>query len=351
MKILCLIDNEIKPGDRWLWKYLPSNNDDLDFLVTTGAVDRFQKWGKLLNYYPAYFQSGLRALNKTRQTHYDLVVAWEGKNGFPYALIRSLVGQKSPPLIIVAFNIRGVISHFVGLAKFGLRSVSRVVVFTPGEVEQYQQLLSLPPERITYCPHGWYDPMLWYDPEKANKSEALAQAGKFIFTSGRSYRDYGTFARAIAGTEVKAKVSGRAFNLAGIEFPKNLQATGWLAEREFQDYLYESSFYVVPLQPITFAGGDSSVLQAMSFGKAVVATRAPSTETYIQHGETGLLVEPRDVEGMRKAILDLWRNPEEARRMGQAARRRFEEHHTINHLAERVYNVALQVTASQSGMA
>ena len=49
----------------------------------------------------------------------------------------------------------------------------------------------------------------------------------------------------------------------------------------------KSNFYVVPLQPIAHAGGDSSLLQAMSFGKAVVATRAPSTETYIEHGVDG----------------------------------------------------------------
>ena len=55
----------------------------------------------------------------------------------------------------------------------------------------------------------------------------------------------------------------------------------------------------------------------MSFGKAVVATRAPSTETYVQDGVTGLLVAPHDVEGMREAILYLWQNPEEAARMGR----------------------------------
>src|SRR3990172_7064223 len=148
MKILCLLDGYVKPGDRWLWKYLPGNDDELDFLVTTGAVDRFQKWSKLFNYYPAFWRSGLRALLKTRQTKYDLVVAWEGKNGFPYAVLRSLTGQKHPPLIILAFNIRGVIGHFLSLVRFGLRSVSRVVVFTTGEVEQYQRLLSLAPEAI-----------------------------------------------------------------------------------------------------------------------------------------------------------------------------------------------------------
>src|SRR5215216_7456857 len=101
MKILCLIDNEVKPGDRWLWKYLPANGDELDFLVARGASDRFQKWGKLFNYYPSFLWSGMRAFLKTRRTSYDLVVAWEGKNGFPYALLRSLVGQNSPPLIIL----------------------------------------------------------------------------------------------------------------------------------------------------------------------------------------------------------------------------------------------------------
>ena len=40
MKILCLLDNVVKPGDRWLWKYLPSNTDELDFVVATGAIDR-----------------------------------------------------------------------------------------------------------------------------------------------------------------------------------------------------------------------------------------------------------------------------------------------------------------------
>jgi glycosyltransferase involved in cell wall biosynthesis len=349
MKILCLIDNVVKPGDRWLWKYLPGNGDQLDFLVAPGASDRFQKWGKLLNYYPSFLWSGMRAFLKTRRTSYDLVVAWEGKNGFPYALLRSLVGQNSPPLIILAFNIRGVVSHFPGLMRFGLRSVSRVVVFTPSEVERYQQLLSLAPDKISYCPHGWYDPMRWYDPKKAQKSEALAQAGKFIFASGRSYRDYETLARAVEGTEVSVKVSGQPFNLAGVDLPKNIETTGWLTDRELQHYLYETYFYVVPLQPIKHAGGDSSLLQAMSFGKAVVATRAPSTETYIQHGETGLLVDPHDVKGMQQAILHLWRNPQEARRMGQAARRRFEENHTIDHLARRVYGIAEQVVGTQPG--
>jgi glycosyltransferase involved in cell wall biosynthesis len=128
-----------------------------------------------------------------------------------------------------------------------------------------------------------------------------------------------------------------------------MESLGWLDYRVAQDYMYESSFYVVPLQGIDFAGGDSSLLQAMSFGKAVVATRAPSTETYLEHGKTGLLVEPGDIEGMRQAILHLWRNPDEAIRMGKEARQHFEENHTMDKLAQRVYDVALEVYRAQRG--
>jgi glycosyltransferase involved in cell wall biosynthesis len=292
-------------------------------------------------------RAGFRAFLRTRKTPYDLVVAWGGQNGFFYALLRSLFSQKQPPLIILSFNLQGVLSHFLSLARFGMRSVSRVVVFTPSEVEKYKRMLSLAPEAISYSPHGWYDPMRWYVPGETKEAAALAQNGRFIFTSGRSYRDYETLARAVTGTDVCVKVSSRPFNVDGFQLPGNMESMGWLDYRVAQDYMYECSFYVVPLQVIDFAGGDSSLLQAMSFGKAVVATRAPSTETYLEHGQTGLLVEPGDAEGMRRAILHLWQNPDEALRMGKEARRRFEENHTMNKLAERVYAVALEVHGAQ----
>ena len=349
MKILCLLDNDVKPGDRWLWNYLPSNKDELEFLTTATMVDQFPKWGKMLNYYPAFWQTGFQALRKTRQTHYDLVVAWQGKNGFPLAVLRSIVGQTSPPLIILAFSLQGVVSHFRSLVRFGLRSVSRVTVITPFELESYRRLLSLSPEAISYTPLGWYDSVQRYETQQVRKSPPLAQDGKYVYAFGRSYRDYGTLARAVEGTDVHVKVSGRAFNLAGIELPRNIETTGWLNYREMEDYLFDSQFCVVPLQSIPHSSGETSLLHAMSFSKAVVATRSPGTETYIQHGLTGLLVEPGDVEGMRQAILQLWRNPDQAIRMGKEARRRFEENYKMEKLAQRVYDVALEVYHAQRG--
>jgi glycosyltransferase involved in cell wall biosynthesis len=345
MKVLCILDSEVKPGDRWLWNYLPSNNDEVDFLTTATAVDQFPKWGKMLNYYPSFWQTGFRALRKIKQTHYDLVVAWQGKNGFPLAVLRSIIGQTSPPMILLAFSLQGIVSHFRGLVRFGLRSVSRVTVITPFELESYRRLLSLSPEAICYMPLGWYDSVQRYKTQPVRTSAH----GKFVYAFGRSYRDYGTLARAVEGTNIHVKISGRAFNLAGIELPGNIETTGWLNYREMEDYLFDSQFCVVPLQRITHSSGETSLLHAMSYGKAVVATRSPGTETYIQHGITGLLVDPGDVEGMRQAMLRLWQNPDEATEMGKQARRCFEENYKMDKLAQRVYDIALEVYRAQQG--
>ena len=96
MKILCLIDNPVKPGDRWLWNYLPSSNDEVDFQVATGAVDRFKKWGKLITYYPAFMRSGLRAFVKTRKTPYDVVIAWGGPKWIYLRLTAKYVRAENP---------------------------------------------------------------------------------------------------------------------------------------------------------------------------------------------------------------------------------------------------------------
>ena len=337
MKILCLTDF-VKPGDRWLWKYLPSNNDEVDFLFTQGGLDRFPKWGKLIAYYPTYWQLGLRALNQTRRTKYDIVVAWEGKNGFPYAMLRSMAGQKNPPFVILTFIYRGLIRHFGPLARFGMRSVSHITVTTSFEAEYYQQILSLKPETISLCPFPWYDSQ-WM----TRSSNGSGESEKFVLASGRSYRDYATLAKAVAGLDIKVIVIARKFNLAGIELPDNIETMDFMPLRDYHALLHRAQFVVVPLQDLPHSAGDSHIVQSMSAGKAVIATRAPSPETYIEPGVTGRLVSPGDVEEMREAIVYLWQNPQETARMGQAARQRYEENYTFEKVAQRVQDILLKV--------
>ena len=78
--------------------------------------------------------------------------------------------------------------------------------------------------------------------------------------------------------------------------------------------------------PSAYEGLPNVVLEAMRFGKPVVATAAPGTTEVVVDGETGVLVPVGNVMLLARAIRDLVRDPALARRLGEAGRARVESH-------------------------
>jgi glycosyltransferase involved in cell wall biosynthesis len=78
--------------------------------------------------------------------------------------------------------------------------------------------------------------------------------------------------------------------------------------------------------PSSYEGLPNVVLEAMRFRKPVVATAAPGTTEVVVDGETGLLVPIGDQVRLTRAIRDVVRDPELARRLGEAGRARVESH-------------------------
>ncbi len=62
-----------------------------------------------------------------------------------------------------------------------------------------------------------------------------------------------------------------------------------------------------------------TVLEAMAASRAVIATRVGAVPDVVQHGETGLLVAPGDLSGLRDALAQLLSAPDLSRRMGAQA--------------------------------
>ena len=63
-----------------------------------------------------------------------------------------------------------------------------------------------------------------------------------------------------------------------------------------------------------------TVAEAMWKGRPVVASRVGGIQDQIREGETGLLVEPGDLDAFADAVVDLLEHPEQAARLGIAAR-------------------------------
>lgn len=62
-----------------------------------------------------------------------------------------------------------------------------------------------------------------------------------------------------------------------------------------------------------------TILEAMAASRPVVATRVGAIPSVIKDGENGLLVDPRDTDGLRNAIASLLADPNLCRRMGERA--------------------------------
>lgn len=77
--------------------------------------------------------------------------------------------------------------------------------------------------------------------------------------------------------------------------------------------------------PSLFEGMGRAVLEAQAVGKPVIASRVGGIPDLIVDGQTGLLIEPGNVQALAAAILRVSTQPDVGRRLGQAAQRAFDE--------------------------
>ncbi len=94
------------------------------------------------------------------------------------------------------------------------------------------------------------------------------------------------------------------------------------------------------------AGSDEScraALEAMAAGRPVVARRVGALPEAIEHGVTGLLVDDERPESVEAALAALAGDPEGARRMGEAGRRRAVETFSPEHHADEVEAIYLEI--------
>lgn len=162
-----------------------------------------------------------------------------------------------------------------------------------------------------------------------------------ICSAGLEWRDYPTLIEAVRGLEMEvclgaaspwSKHRNETENRA---LPPNVSARRY-AYDELRQLYAEARFVVVPLYEIDFQAGVTTLLEAMAMGKAVILSRIAGQCDVVVDGANGLYVPPGDPVALREAILRLWNDPAEAKRLGANARRTIEENMTLDHWASRI---------------
>ena len=84
------------------------------------------------------------------------------------------------------------------------------------------------------------------------------------------------------------------------------------------------------------------ILEAMSMKLPVVATRVGGIPELIQDGYTGLVVKPREPEALAAALIAVLTDESKRLTMGEMARQRVLENHTLETMVRRTEQVIME---------
>jgi hypothetical protein len=190
----------------------------------------------------------------------------------------------------------------------------------------------------------------------------------YFFAAGLQHRDYLTLIKAADGLDVDVLIAAASLwsksnnELSGMDLPEWVTVTA-MDYHELRNAYAGALAVVAPTVESDFAPGTTSILEGMSMGKPVVATRAAGSGDLIMdrrrllrrgphratsaafaarlasrsaQGPTGLLVPPGDVDEMRSALRWLLDHPEEARDLGARGRKVAAEVHSLEAYVERI---------------
>jgi glycosyltransferase involved in cell wall biosynthesis len=125
--------------------------------------------------------------------------------------------------------------------------------------------------------------------------------------------------------KLRAELEALARSL-GVE--NDVLLTGWVPHAAQTALPHFDVFF----QPSLWEAMSMVILEAMAAGKPIVATRVGENPHIIEEGVDGLLVDPKDVDGMAAALVRLIGDEMMRRRLGSAGRRKVVERFSVAHM-------------------
>jgi glycosyltransferase involved in cell wall biosynthesis len=138
----------------------------------------------------------------------------------------------------------------------------------------------------------------------------------------------------------------RARGIAG-----HVHFLGYMAAPDVSAMIRAFDIFAFP----TFGEGFGLVLlEAMAWGKPIVASRVMAIPEIVLHNDTGLLVPPGDAVSLAQALLRLMQDPTLCHTLGMAGQKRGEQEFTVERMVQQtvnVYNEMLGLTPGDTATA
>jgi glycosyltransferase involved in cell wall biosynthesis len=170
------------------------------------------------------------------------------------------------------------------------------------------------------------------------RPDGRATEPNLICAAGQLLRDYDCLIDAVRDLPVRVQIAAgspwidHSLRPKG-ELPSNV-SWGKLNRFDLRELYAKSALAVVPIKQNHYQTGIATILEMMAMGKCVIATRTFGQTDTIVDGETGIYVPPGDPPALRAAIQRMLANPDEAARLGRAARAFMEQRAGLDHFVD-----------------
>jgi len=290
---------------------------------------RTRQWSLWLAYY---------ALPLVR--HDDAVYATGEDVGFALAALLRAYRARRPRVLVRLEEVnygrtlarRTAFSLF---AEYALHRVEKMLCRTTAHLHYLHSVRRQPMKKLAFLPQTC-DLDFYNETYVGNPPMADAFSEKpYIVSAGLEMRDYPTLIEAVRDLPVNLLIAASSpwsHNQLGPELSSTLPnvRVSSFSPVQMRELYRAAAFVVVPVRPSLRACGMNVALEAWAMRKGVIATRTAGLLDYIVDGHNGLLVEPYHVLSLRRAIVRLLNDPDEARRLGRNGRTSVERHFSLD---------------------
>lgn len=316
----------------WWWDHIPHDREGCQLDHHKILLDRGRISSVASIRFFAFVVQVFSVLWRARQRYSNILTFECGWESFLVSIFQTLTLSRRPRHVILQFIMREKDQRLSSRAKyFFMRwcfsSVYLCVCSSRAETLYYQKAFMWPSAKLCFVPLHT-DPRLLIDASGKNDG--------FVLAAGRTFRDYSTLLGAFRQIDVPLLIVASRWNIDPNDLSSNVKVQYDVPGSELMSMMSRCLAVVVPLEERMISIGQSVVLQAMTLGKAVIATRVNGTEDYIDHMETGILVPPKDPGAIRDAVALLIKNEGLRLKLGRAAQDRVKQMYLPAHYAKAV---------------
>ncbi len=321
------------PRDYWFFKHWPGAEVDV---IDAGPALLAGFEERLLRFYAL---QALRALPGL--SNYDLIVSHGAQSAVLLAAIRAAAGISKPPHILIDVGcLAAGRSDWLELTpiRFALKSVSAIVYHAGVQRSFYDRYLPEIGSRAHFVPFG-VDPD-FFEPMELEEENC-------ILSIGYRFRDWDTLVKAFRPLSHKTRL--RIVGRRGALDCPNITFEPWVSINELKELMARSRVIALPLPEKKFSIGQTTLLGAMSMGKAVVTTTSSGIADYVEDGVNCLAAEVGDWKTFGRKMALLLEEPEFAAELGRKARESVVSRFSERRMAEEIFRLAKALTGREVG--